>query len=127
MRVVGLRRVAAGYLLAFFAAVATAPHRHLNSMEDLLSDEASDSGFFLEKSHSKDPSGTPEWSDCRFRDDDSCLACFHHDFNSATEAIAFLVLVPRFTLISLTLSVHGTATPAGRAHSVRARAPPTLN
>jgi hypothetical protein len=123
---VGLRRLAAIYLLAFLAAVATTPHRHLNSMEDLFSDEASDSGLFLERSRSPDPTGAPEWSSTRFRDDDPCLACFHHDFNSAAEAIAFLVLAPKFSPISLAPPLHAAPVPIAQTRSSRSRAPPAF-
>lgn len=76
------RRGASLYLLGFLLSVAVAPHRHLNSLEDLLSDGPSDSGVFVAS-----PIGAPESGGClsssRLIDDDPCLACFHHDYSAS--------------------------------------------
>jgi hypothetical protein len=121
---IGLRRFAAVYVLAFLAAVTLAPHRHLNSFEDLVSDGPSDSGIVLEASRPQDPMAGPRWSSARFTDDDPCLACFHNDW--ATEAIAFLVLAPRFSPTTLTRTLHDPLIPAPRAGARHSRAPPAL-
>lgn len=73
------RRGAALYCVVFLLAVASAPHRHFNSLEGLLSDGPSDSGIFTES-----PAHAPESGPClsasRLIDDDPCLACFHNDY-----------------------------------------------
>ena len=118
----GLRRFASLYLLLFLAAVAIAPHRHVNAMEDLLSDGPSDSGIVLEGSWPRDPAAGPQWSGAWFTDDDPCLACFHNDW--ATEPIALLVLAPSFRPTTLTQTLHDAALPAPPPAPGRSRAPP---
>jgi hypothetical protein len=88
----GLSRFAAFHLLAFFAAASIAPHRHWNSFEDLVSGGRSDSGVFLEGCEPRGPEAEAQWSSATLRDDDPCLACFSHDFASATEIIEFFAL-----------------------------------
>lgn len=122
----GLRRFAALYLLVFLAAVAAAPHRHLNALEDLLFDGPSDSGVVLEGSATLDPTAGTQWSSARFTDDDPCLACFHNDWATDTEPIAVLVLAPSFAPASLTQTVHRPANPAPPAGPLRSRAPPAF-
>jgi len=73
------RRGAALYGVIFLLAVALAPHRHSNSLEDLLSDGPSDSGIFV-ASPVGAAEGVPSLSSSRLIDDDPCLACFHHDY-----------------------------------------------
>jgi hypothetical protein len=126
MEVLGLRRAAALYCLAFLVTVAIAPHRHLNSIDDLFSDAASDSGSFLQCNRSPDTTGPPIWSSSRPVDDDPCLACFHHDSDSTTEAISVVVLAPGFTPVLVTSLIQGPAAPAAHAPSTRSRAPPAL-
>ena len=118
----GLRRVAALYLLLFLAAVAIAPHQHVNAMEDLLSDGPSDSGIVLEGGWLQDPASGPQWSSARFTDDDPCLACFHNDW--AIEPIGLLVLAPTFHPTTLAPPLHPAAVPAPPPGPGRSRAPP---
>lgn len=118
----GLRRFGALYLLLFLAAVAIAPHRHVNAIEDLLSDGPSDSGLVLEGSWPQDPAAGPQWSSARFTDDDPCLACFHNDW--ATEPIALLVLAPTFRPTTLGRTLLLAAFPAPPPGPGRSRAPP---
>jgi hypothetical protein len=80
------RRFFALYGLIFFLAVAAAPHHHLNSIEDLLSDGPSDSGVFIEASGPGHPISGLGVHACRLVDDEPCLACFNHDFVAATAA-----------------------------------------
>ena|SRR5438477_115977 len=83
------RRWSSFYLLGFLFAVAAAPHRHLNSLEDLVSEGPSDSGSFLEAGPS-DPGGETRIQAARLVDDDPCMACFHHDYSaSASETFVF--------------------------------------
>jgi hypothetical protein len=89
----GRRRLVAFYCLGFLFAVAFAPHRHLNSFEDLITDGRSDSGVFLEAWGAAD--GETRIGGLRWVDDDPCLACFHHDY--ASSAIALFVLAGSFT------------------------------
>src|SRR5713101_3856980 len=88
------RRGAALYGVIFLLAVAFAPHRHFNSLEDLLSDGPSDSGIFV-MSPVGAPEGSPSLSSSRLIDDDPCLACFHHDY--AASARRLFVLRQTFT------------------------------
>jgi hypothetical protein len=83
------RRVAALYGLIFLFAVTLAPHRHFNSLEDLLSDGPSDSGIFVESLNHAPESG-PCVSSSRLIDDDPCLACFHNDYAAAASSIFHL-------------------------------------
>jgi len=69
----------------FLLAVAFAPHRHFNSLEDLLSDGPSDSGIFV-MSPVGAPEGSPSLSSSRLIDDDPCLACFHHDYAASASS-----------------------------------------
>ena len=85
----GPRRAASLYLLGFLLAVAAAPHRHLNSFEDLLSDGPSDSGIFV-ASPVGAPQSVPCLSSCRLIDDDPCLACFHNDYAASARSIFHL-------------------------------------
>lgn len=80
-------RIAALYGLFFFLAVAAAPHHHLNSFEDLVTDGPSDSGVFV-------PQPTTDPDPCiaaaNVVDDDPCLACFQNDYVAAA-SFAFVV------------------------------------
>ena len=122
----GIRRLAGFYLLAFFLAVSIAPHRHANSFEDLIGDGPSDSGVFVEGSALRDPTAAAQWDSARVRDDDPCLACFHHDFDSATEVIALLALGPTFASMPATLAPLDLGFPDTPGSPGRSRAPPAL-
>ena len=80
------------YLLAILGASLVSPHRHLNPITDLLFDGPSDSGVFL---FAADPSsdGRPALSGFVFVDDDPCLACFWHDFQSVAR-VRFRLVAP---------------------------------
>jgi hypothetical protein len=94
-----LRLVCAGYLAAFFLAVAAAPHHHLDPIADIVSDGPSNSGSFTQISG---PVGldTGLYTGAMV-DDESCLACFNRDFVASpavvvalTHALARLPLHP---------------------------------
>ena len=80
------RRIPAAYAVAFFLAAAAAPHRHLNGMEDLLSDGPSDSGLVLAGPIAPVDAG-PVVEPMRLLDDDPCPACFQHDFVASAAAV----------------------------------------
>jgi hypothetical protein len=122
MKGAGLRQAGAVYLLGFLALVAAAPHRHLNSLEDLLSGGPSDSGIILERTSASDPSGGPHWCVARFTDDDPCLACFHNDW--AIEPIGLLVFSPGFRPLCLARSPAESAVLPSLVRSGRSRSPP---
>ena len=91
-----VRRSTSFYLLAFLLAVAVAPHHHLNSLADLLSEGRSDSGMFVQAG-SSDADGEARIDRAFLVDDDPCLACFHYDY-AATTSTSFVVdrtLTPR--------------------------------
>jgi hypothetical protein len=121
---IGLRHAGAWYLIGFLAAVALAPHRHLNSFEDLLSDGPSDSGVFVEGTSPQDPAAGPQWISVRFIDDDPCLACFHNDWSS--EPVAILLLSPSFGPTTSTRPLQDFSIPAKSAGPRRSRAPPAF-
>jgi hypothetical protein len=79
------RRVGALYALAFLLAATFAPHRHLNSFKDLLSEGPSDSGIFVQGNRSL--SGETEVSSAQLIDDAPCLACFHHDYTTSVNQL----------------------------------------
>jgi hypothetical protein len=85
----GARRGVSLYLLGFLLAVAVAPHRHINSLEDLLSDGPSDSGIFIE-ARPVDPTAATQVQSARLVDDDPCLACFHHDYDASAQQLFVL-------------------------------------
>ena len=90
------RRSASLYLLGFLLAVAVAPHRHLNSLADLLSEGRSDSGMFVEAGL-PDAGGGALIRPARLVDDDPCLACFLHDYaaSAPTALVVDQTLTPR--------------------------------
>jgi hypothetical protein len=122
-----LRRLCALHLLAFFVAASVVPHRHSNSLEDLLSDGRSDSGVFLEASEPHDSTAGAQWSGARFRDDDPCLACFQHDFDSATEIIEIFTLDPKFSYLWLSWPLHVLTILATPVRDLCSRSPPALS
>jgi len=119
-----VRRSASLYLLSFLLAVAVAPHRHLNSLADLLSDGPSDSGMFVE-SGPPDPTGKPRVQPARLVDDDPCLACFHHDYaaTASTSLVVVQTLAPHLEfLASARRSVSGPV-----SEFLASRSPPRGN
>jgi len=87
LKVRGLRRFCALYALAFLVAATVASHRHINSFQDLLSDEPSDSGIFFESDQTGVVAGKTRIGSARRIDDDPCLACFHHDYTAAVSPL----------------------------------------
>ena len=119
----GPRRAASLYLLGFLLAVAAAPHHHLNSFEDLLSEGPSDSGIFI-KAFPADPAGETRIQRACVVDDDPCLACFHDDY--AASAAAPFVLDRTFTPLRDVLAPAGLAGPESASESLASRSPPDL-
>lgn len=124
MRQATARRLTAVYLAAFFAAVAAAPHHHLNALDDLLLDGRSDSGCFVQ-ALGRDVSG----QEARLHPfqvvvDEPCLACFCGDFVAAPAPVsAFLpVLAP----LCLSPNAPAAAAPERLAADASSRAPPAL-
>jgi hypothetical protein len=107
--------------VAFLLAVALAPHSHVNSFEDLLSDGPSDSGIFVAS-----PVGVPESVPClsslRLIDDDPCLACFHNDYFASPAAIA--VPSTGFVSLSQVSTPPDPAIPGPLSESPASRSPP---
>lgn len=87
------RRVGAAYFAFFFLAVAAAPHRHLNGLEDLLFDERSDSGLIVQVFGPPGGRETPALDRFRLVHDFPCLACFGGDFVCAATAPFLLTTV----------------------------------
>ena len=122
-----LRGFCALYLLAFFATVAFASHRHANGFEDLLIGGPSDSGVFVGFSGPSDfaaDSGAG-WSSAAIVDDDPCLACFHND--RETETIAFLDVVPTCRPVSIAAAARRSGLPSVPVRSASSRAPPAAS
>jgi len=117
------RRGASLYLLGFFLAVASTPHRHFNSLEDLLSDGPSDSGIFVVSPVVASDS-SPCVSSSRLIDDDSCLACFLNDY--VASAGAPFVLPAGSSSLQLAPSTADPATPEPLSESPASRSPPNL-
>jgi hypothetical protein len=115
------RRFASLYLLGFLLAVAVAPHRHLNSFADLLSDGPSDSGMFVEAGP-PDPAGGARIQPARLVDDDPCLACFHHDY--AATASTSLVVVQTLTPHLEFLATARRSAPEPASEFLASRSPP---
>src|SRR5262249_3538179 len=104
------RRVAGVYLTVFFLAVAGAPHRHINDLEDLPLDQRSDSGVLVQTLGTTARDAAPALHPARVVHDVSCLACFTRDFVSApTESIHF---VPTLEPLLLLPDSPSAATPA---------------
>jgi hypothetical protein len=120
----GLRSLAAFHGLVFFLAVAIVPHSHLNSLEDLLSDGPSDSGIFIVLTSAAAPVPGLWFRAARLVDDDSCLACFHNDFKSATEPFSGLLVAPVFAPLAQTVVFSSPVEPAPLAARRQSRAPP---
>ena len=75
-----VRRLAAIYAIGLLVTVAAAPHHHLNSLADLLTDGPSDSGVIVEIQGPPDPASGVRINAVHLIDDEPCPACFHHDF-----------------------------------------------
>jgi hypothetical protein len=85
------RRGASVYFALFFAAVAAAPHYHLNGLEDLLLDERSDSGVLTLAAGPEAAPGSTALNPFVSVKDVPCLACFTQDFFcSPASAIVFV-------------------------------------
>lgn len=116
------RRMAATYVAGFFLVAAATPHHHLNPIEDLFSDDRSDSGVFALGSNATRPDVGPSLEPLRFLDDDPCLACFQHDFVS-TAAAALLVCSPGGSLAQIDVAACAAVAEL-RARSASSRSPP---
>jgi hypothetical protein len=75
-----VRRLLSVYFVLFFAAVAAAPHYHLNALHDLLFDQRSDSGDLVQPASSSDPDAGAVISAAHIVPDVPCAACFMGDF-----------------------------------------------
>jgi hypothetical protein len=93
MLVTRWRRAAAVYLALFFCAVVAAPHAHVNGLEDLLLDQASDSGIIAQPVAGPVRGATVV--PLRYVHDIPCPACFTSDF--VTTAASAIAVVPRLT------------------------------
>ncbi len=119
------RRAAGLYLVLFFLAVAGAPHRHINDLEDLLLDQRSDSGVLVQSVGTTARDAAPVFHPARVVHDVSCLACFTRDFVSApTASIHF---VPTLEPLPLLPDSPSAATPALLATETSSRAPPRIS
>jgi len=113
-------RAASMYLAVFFLAVAAAPHRHLNDLEDLLLDQRSDSGILIEEIGPASASEALALRAIRLVPDVPCLACFSRDFVCAPTA-TFLV-VAELGPLPLLLFLPDVAKPREREVSQREEA-----
>jgi hypothetical protein len=125
MALIRWRRVAASYLVLFFLAVAAAPHRHINDLEDLLLDQRSDSGILVQALDSADRDAALAFHPVRVVHDVSCLACFTRDFVCATTGSFLLLAI--LTPLPLVPAQPATATPALVPADASSRAPPRFS
>ena len=115
-------RGASVYLALFFLAVAAAPHRHLNDLDDLFLDQRSDSGNIVQVVGPASIPGDLFFHSARFVQDVPCPACFTGDFVCApTSAFHF---VADLGLLPLLPSLPDVARPALVAADAASRAPP---
>ena len=105
------RRIGAAYGVVFVAATAAASHHHLNGIEDLFSDGPSDSGLILAGDLFQD-GGAPRIEHVQIFDDDSCLACFPHDFVAAASRL-FVLCSPSTSLVRIGAAPRSEAPQAG--------------
>ena len=119
-----LRPLAALHCLAFFIAIAVSPHSHANSFEDLLTDGPSDSGIFVEQASATASEPGIWFRAARVVDDDPCLACFHNDFQAATEPASILVLTPTFAPLARSAALSSLFEPIPPTAPPNSRAPP---
>jgi hypothetical protein len=116
------RRAGATYFALFFLAVAAAPHRHLNGLEDLLLDQRSDSGLITQ---AFGPPGTrqePAVNPFRTIQDFPCLACFGGDFVAAPTPV--ILFTATLTPLSAPTVPPDSAAPALLPAEATSRAPP---
>lgn len=121
----GWRRALSTYLALFFAAVAAAPHHHLNGFEDLLLDQRSDSGVLNLASAPAGAAAGAAVCSVHFVKDIPCLACFTHDFFCA--AASSTVFVAHLERLELGLQTAVVPTPALLPVETSSRAPPRLS
>lgn len=119
-----LRLLAAFHCLAFFIAIAVAPHSHSNSLEDLLTDGPSDSGIFVEQASATAPEPGVWFRAARVVDDDPCLACFHNDFQAAAEPASILLFAPTFAPLAPSFALSSLFEPVPPTAPPNSRAPP---
>jgi hypothetical protein len=118
----GCRRGAELYLVLFLLAVVSAPHHHLNDLEDLLLDQRSDSGLVILSGGAGEDAGSEAFRPYRLAHDVPCLACFSGDFVSApTSAFSFVLVI---ACLSLQPVAPDAATPELLAVKSSSRAPP---
>jgi len=115
-------RVASMYLALFFLAVAAAPHRHLNDLQDLLLDQRSDSGILVEPIGPASTSEALAFRAIRLVPDIPCPACFTRDFICAPTAM--FLFVGELGPLPLLPSLPDVATPALVLAEAASRAPP---
>jgi hypothetical protein len=116
------RRIPALYLLALFAAATAAPHHHLNSIADLVSDGPSNSGT-IAMIVSPASHGVGFYP-VDLVEDESCLACFHSDF-AASPALA-ITLNPSLRPLAERPVAPTLSTLAPVPSDTPSRAPPVL-
>jgi hypothetical protein len=118
------RWIGAAYAVIFLAAASAAPHRHLNGIEDLLSDGPSDSGLVLVGSVFQGAGG-PVIEAAQILDDDSCRACFPHDFVAAASCV-FVVRSPSTSLVRIEAAPRPAA-PQPAERPTASRSPPAAS
>jgi hypothetical protein len=116
------RRAAGLYLVLFFLAVVSAPHHHLNDLEDLLLDQRSDSGIVVLPSGTAAHAAEEAFQSCLVTQDVACLACFTRDFVSVPTSAFTLVAV--FARLPLRPEPPAIATPQLLPADTSSRAPP---
>ncbi len=119
----GWRRFPALYLLALFLGAAAAPHHHLDPIADLLSDRPSNSGTLtlIPGPGSLETGLYPGL----LVQDESCFACFPHDF--VTSPAILLFLTPPLRLSAHHAGPFPRAAPALLASGTSSRAPPSAS
>ncbi len=118
------RRGASAYLALFFMAVAAAPHHHLNSLEDLLLDQRSDSGTIV-VAEGTPAVGVSALHAAHVVSDVPCPACFLGDFVCGPAA-SFL-FVAKLAPLTLPSDRPEPATPALIPAETSSRSPPIVS
>jgi hypothetical protein len=116
------RRAAGLYLVLFSLAVTSAPHHHLNDLEDLLLDQRSDSGMVVLPSSTATRAAEEALRSCSVAQDVACLACFNRDFVSVPTSAFTLIAV--FARLPLRPDPPAIATPQLLPADTSSRAPP---